>query len=375
MFEKAFKLTSKDLIKLSVMLIMATLLFGLPGLVMMLILQWATQQSYAIEPPDKHGISQISASRLGGVLIFVLSLILYILATYTGLVSSSKLSDIPIISLLAVIVCMVIGLVEDLSNNLLSPRARLLSTMLIFGLCLGLWPALIPLNLGVLGLDYLLSVRIVGWFVTLVFCIGFINAINMADGANGLMPGTLTIAFVIFYLETESPVYAVLMTTCGLFTIFNVISGRLFLGDSGSYGLGAVLVLSGLYLFSEKIFSVTFLAILFSYPCIDLLVTVVRRLFNKSSILLPDNDHLHNRIHFHCNRWFRSRLVANSMTGILIVSCSSGIAWLGYNQEWWPITSNEWVWIFLAQFTLYCLAFIFSEFHLESSLKSTRNKI
>ena len=75
MFEKTFKLTSKDLLKLSVMLIMATLLFGLPGLVMMLTLQWATQQSYAIEPPDKHGISQISASRLGGVLIFVLSLI------------------------------------------------------------------------------------------------------------------------------------------------------------------------------------------------------------------------------------------------------------------------------------------------------------
>ncbi len=87
-------------------------------------------------------------------------------------------------------------------------------------------------------MDSLLAAPFIGWFITVVFWFGFINAINIADGANGLMPGTLALAFIVLHLETGLMVYAVLMTSCGLFTIFNVISDRLFLGDAGAYGLG-----------------------------------------------------------------------------------------------------------------------------------------
>jgi UDP-N-acetylmuramyl pentapeptide phosphotransferase/UDP-N-acetylglucosamine-1-phosphate transferase len=216
-------------------------------------------------------------------------------------------------------------------------------------------------------LDTLLSAPFVGWALTVVFCIGFVNAINMADGANGLMPGTLTLAFIVFYLETGLLAYAVLMTSCGLFTIFNVISGRLFLGDAGAYGLGSVLVISGLFLFSEGVFSAAFLAVLFAYPCIDILVTVTRRRLKGRSILLPDNDHLHNRVHFHCQSWFRSKTVANSMTGVLIVSCSSGVALLGYTEAWWSVTSNHWVWVFLAQCAMYLATFFVTGINRPSS--------
>ena len=158
-------------------------------------------------------------------------------------------------------------------------------------------------------------------------------------------------------MEVGSFTYAIFMTTCGLFTIFNVISGRLFLGDAGAYGLGSMLALNGLFLYSANIFSASFLAVLFAYPCIDILVTVTRRLLNGRSILMPDNDHLHNRVHFHCQRWFRSKTLANSMTGVLIVLCSSGMALIGFTQEWWSITSNQWAWVFLAQCFVYLLAF------------------
>ena len=77
MLNKAFKFTGKDLTKLSIMLIIATLLFGLPGLVIMLLLQWITNQSYAIEAVDKHGISKIGASRLGGAAIFGSAILLF----------------------------------------------------------------------------------------------------------------------------------------------------------------------------------------------------------------------------------------------------------------------------------------------------------
>ena len=76
MLDKAFKFTGWDLTKLTIMIIMATLLFGPPGLMMMLLLQWITYQPSALESSDKHGISQVGASRLGGATMFGFSLIL-----------------------------------------------------------------------------------------------------------------------------------------------------------------------------------------------------------------------------------------------------------------------------------------------------------
>ena len=357
MLENDFKFTGKDLIKLSVMMILATLLFGLPGLLMMLFLQWITNQTYALESAEKHGISQIRASRLGGAAIFASSVLLYIFAIITGSVGIDDSTDAPVVAWLAVFICMGIGLVDDLYSNLLSPRIRLVSILAVFSLCLCLVPSLIPKSLGIIGLDSLLAISIIGWLITAVFCTGFVNAINMADGANGLIPGTITISLIVFYLEADFIVYAILMTSCGLFTIFNVISGRLFLGDAGAYGLGSIIALNGLYQFSEGVFSAAFLAVLFSYPCIDIVVALIRRRFMGRSIFLPDNDHLHNRIYFYCQSWVRSKTLANSMTGVLIVSLSSGIALLGFIQNWWPVTSDKWIWIFLLQCVIYSLAF------------------
>lgn len=358
MLERAFKFTGKDLTKLSIMMVIATLLYGLPGLVMMMLFQWITHQSYAIDLTEKHGISNGGASRLGGAAIFGSAFILYMFGVYLGVIELTELSTASSICWLSIFLCMSIGLIDDFRNNLFSPRMRLIIISLIFGFCLVMLPILIPKKIGILGLDFLLDKAIIGWMITVVFCVGFVNAVNMADGANGLTPGIITIALTVFYMELGSATYAIFMTCCGLFTIFNVISGRLFLGDAGAYGFGSMLALNGLFLFSAEVFSVAFLAVLFSYPCVEILVTVARRRLKRRSIFLPDNDHLHNRIHYHCQKWFRSKTLANSITGILIVSCSSGLALFGYTQAWWSVTSNQWVWIFLAQCGLYLFIFV-----------------
>jgi UDP-GlcNAc:undecaprenyl-phosphate GlcNAc-1-phosphate transferase len=253
--------------------------------------------------------------------------------------------------------CAVLGLAEDLRNNMLSPRFRLLAELGIFAIAIAFWPLLIPIDFGLPGLDALMTVPVVGWFLTVVFCVGFINAVNMSDGANGLIPGIMTIAYGLFYLITSEFVYAAMMTACGLFTLFNIISGRLFLGDTGAYGLGASLAISALYLFSQDVFSAAFLACLFAYPCIDFVVTLIRRYRAGRSIFLPDNDHLHNRIHYHFQRWLPSKTLANSMTGVLVVASSSGLALVGYVNQWWLVTSHFWGWIFLFQWVGYGVVF------------------
>ena len=356
MDKNLFVLTEKDLIKLSAMMLLATIFFGLTGLVIMIILQWFTRQSYAQDSVDKHGISTIGASRLGGLAVILCTVGLLGAGTYTGLVGDLRVPfEAQPFGWLAVLACMALGLTEDLYNDYLSPRFRLWVELIIFALLISYRPELIPLDLGVWGLDALMAVPVMGWLLTVIFCVGFINAVNMADGANGLMPGILAITFSLFFAETGSLVYAALMISCGLFAIFNVISGRIFLGDAGSYGLGAALVLSGLFLFSEGVFSAPFLAVLLAYPCIDFVSAIMRRRWAGRAIFLPDNDHLHNRIHFHFQKRFRSATLANSLTGGVIVASSAGIAMLGNLLNWLPVTSQLWGLVFILQ----CITYVF----------------
>ena len=353
-----FVLSEKDLIKLSVMMLLATIAFGLTGLVMMIILQWMTRQNYAKDSVDKHGISSVSASRLGGAAVALSTVILLVIGEFAGLGHTVLAPrELQLIAWIAVLVCLGLGLVEDLHNNSLTPRFRLLVEFVVFAVLVAVMPSLIPTDLGVWGLDALMALPVIGWLLTITFCVGFINAVNMADGANGLMPGILTISFGLFYAETGAYSYACLMTSCGLFTIFNVISGRLFLGDAGAYGLGAALCVSGLFLYSQGDLSASFLAVLLAYPCIDMLVALSRRAAQGRSLFLPDNDHLHNRIHFQLQKRFRSPTLANSMTGGCIVMATSGIALMGYQLEWLAVTSQLWSLVFGCQCLAYGLVF------------------
>ena len=362
MGKSLFVLTQKDLVKLSVVMLLAVIFFGLAGLIIMLFFQWITLRSYAADAADKHGISQVSASRLGGLAIFISWVGLMLAGYYNGYVGGK--SGGPAgpywVDWLAVGCCAALGLAEDLRNNMLSPRCRLCAELAILAIAIGFWPLLIPIDIGLPGLDALMAVPVIGWFLTVVFCVGFINAVNMSDGANGLMSGIMTIAYSLFYLNTGEFVYAAMMTACALFTLFNVISGRLFLGDTGAYGLGASVAISALYLFSQDVFSAAFLACLFAYPCIDFVVTLIRRYKAGRSILLPDNDHLHNRIHYHFQAWLPSKTLANSMTGVLVVASSSGFALAGYLNQWWLVTSDLWGWVFLFQCLGYGVVFYLS---------------
>jgi predicted membrane channel-forming protein YqfA (hemolysin III family) len=50
-------------------------------------------------------------------------------------------------------------------------------------------------------------------------------------------------------------------------------------------------------------------------------------------------------------------MLANSVTGVLVVASSSGIALVGYLNQWWLVTSNLWVWVFLFQCLGYGVVF------------------
>ena len=110
----------------------------------MLMLQWITRQSYAEDVQDKHGISHISASRLGGAAVFgcTLALIFSALITEVTLLNRGAYG-IHWTGWIGALACAVLGLVEDIRNNYLTPFFRLAVMMLIFGMIVGVSPFLV----------------------------------------------------------------------------------------------------------------------------------------------------------------------------------------------------------------------------------------
>lgn len=351
-------LSDRELAKLFVMLFLAAFLFGITGLVGMLVMQWVTRQRYAKDEAAKHGISQVNASRLGGVVIIGLALS-FLLIRFIG---GYEFDDVGPLGIhlwgwLAFLSTSLLGLIEDIDNDFLSPTLRLIMLTLFFGITFLIWPETIPNNIGYELIDNMMSNPIIGWAIAVIFCVGFINAINMADGANGLVPGIVFIASVIFNMVIGALVWEILAIVTGVFLLFNVISGRLFLGDAGAYGLGSILVLAGFYSVNTGRISVEFAAVMMCYPCVEVVMSMIRRRVAGRSMFKPDNYHLHNYIHRHLKANLRSRVAANSLTGLTVALATTGVAFIGLNWNILEATSSDWGWVFVVQVLVYLMSY------------------
>ncbi len=346
--------------KLLIMALLALLLLGVKGVLAILWFQWMAGLRFALDDAHKHGISHSESSRLGGLAVFSAVLILMLWGGVTDLsryVSDVERSGSHPYGFLAIALCAFVGLSEDVRRDFLTPRTRLGLKFLVFVVILFLWPEIQPTSLGFEPLDSMLQTPMLGLILAAVFLVGFLNAFNMADGANGLMPGVMTCAMLIFYLQSDRMVDEALFTAFAAFLLFNIVVGNFFLGDMGAYGVGCILALFGFRFFNDGTLSLAFLAALFAYPCLDFLMSIFRRMVNGRSPFSPDNDHLHNRLYFQLAKRLGNGVVANSMSGLLISMSTSGLVLLGYLQTWWPADSNDWVVVFGAEIALYIVAF------------------
>lgn len=347
-----------ELVKLLLLMLIVAVLFGYAGVFMLVCMEWLTRARYATESSAKHGISTENASRLGGALLAI--------ACGIGVLYSLLFLDVVFISVdfrlasIAIILTSLVGLVEDISNGILTPRVRLILLAIIFSVTFLYDPFLKPGVTTQSMLGALVSIPLVGAFLCAFFAIGFINAVNMADGANGLMPGIALFVFLTFtYVSnTLSWVWALLAYTVAIFTLFNVVSGRLFLGDCGSYTIGALIVLGSYMGINTGILSIGFLAALLSYPCVEMVLSLTRRLRLGRSPFLPDNDHFHNRLNHFLQSRFSSALIANSGTGLAISISTSGMVFGLMAYDWLPMQHEGWWYIFSALVALHVMLFM-----------------
>ncbi|MDC0464307.1 hypothetical protein OAN31_01685 [Pseudomonadales bacterium] len=294
-------------------------LLGVAGLTSLCLMVWFSHQRFGVDRSAKHGISVKDTSRMGGVAI-ALFLILVWLATiiFPALAGDSKPGTTwgPSFLLLAGLLAG-IGFLDDLGIPL-TPVIRLLASTLILTAGFIFAPDWMPNQL--LGVFTGPSFGFeVGLVVASVFvCVGFVNAGNMADGANGLFSG-ICLAFFgcVWFLTADSFYFSMSLGLLSFFLI-NVLTGRIIMGDFGAYGLSSLIVLVGFDLFDRGLLGLGFLASLLSYPCLEIVRIFVVRIGKGQSPFHADNQHSHNLLNEYFSNLVKSKTLANSLTGVSI---------------------------------------------------------
>lgn len=135
---------------------------------------------------------------------------------------------------------------------------------------------------------------------TVLCLVGLQNAINMADGENGLVIG-LSVMWVslltLFAPAHLLPLLIVFILCLSVTLIFN-LAGRLFLGDSGTYAIAIVIALLTVYIYKVQFnqLAADMVMLWFLVPVVDTLRLMLVRLLTGSSPLRSDRNHLHHRI-------------------------------------------------------------------------------
>lgn len=307
------------------------------------------------EHANKHGISEVSATRIGGVaVVFYVCLHLAYQHQLGVLTPSSN----GLVVLVFSAQFFLIGFFEDM-RGVLGAKVRFALMLGIALLGLLISPSLILGPVDIAWVDWFLVSQISAFIFTAI-CLAFIpNAFNAADGANGLVSGVAVI--VLAGLSEIAPSYllpylSACLVGCLVFLVFNLLSGRFFLGDGGAYFLGAFCGICMIIVSNTSVVSTWWLLSLVFYPVADLLWSMGRRVVARRSPFEADNSHLHNLIFTLLSKTRLTSYGANTVTGIGVAAVFSGTPLLLQQYGLLSVDSDKWIMVVILQWLMYVLS-------------------
>ena len=336
--------SSPHLSKYLYFLIFLTIIItGINGLITYMLLTIFSRFELGRDPIIKHGLVS-GTSRLGGLAITFSSIVgvcisLFLLSALSYQNIVGELDRIILFSLLIGLV----GLAEDFHQNLNS-KTRLCIIFFLSGISLIYLNDLLPFHLELFSNTMISSNYYIVFFITLFLLVGFINAGNIADGANGLLSSIYVIFFMVIYSINPTIFNFSMMMSLSVFFIYNVSTGRIFLGDFGSYSLSALVAFNCLEIYSKFSVSVFLFSSILIYPCFEILRSLLIRLLQRTPLLSPDNFHLHNRVYEKLVSLGCSQNLANSYTGVSLGLISAGPPLLIFYSG---IDLNSYIWFYL----------------------------
>jgi UDP-GlcNAc:undecaprenyl-phosphate GlcNAc-1-phosphate transferase len=202
---------------------------------------------------------------------------------------------------LAVLVCgggaALIGFIDDRSS--VSPIVRLLILMALTVAALVISPQLLPARF---HWSLLASTPVAPWLsygLVAIGMAGFVNSVNMADGHDGCVAGMFAIwSACILWAGSGAAddVAGVMFVTSAAVLAFN-LSGKVFLGGAGAYGVTFVFGLLILYLHNSWGLTAETVIVWFFLPVVDCLRLLIQRPLQGRSPFEADRNHFHHRLH------------------------------------------------------------------------------
>jgi len=212
---------------------------------------------------------------------------------------------------------LLLGLLDDRSQ--IRPIYRLVLSLFLALAVLEIAPALLLSFLHFSFHDQVVFLEQFALIFTAVCIVGLQNAINMADGKNGIVIGLClfwSVELLLFAPDHLRPVLLALGAGLLVTLAFN-LRGRLFLGDSGSYALSFIIALLTVYVYDIAFtrLPADLVALWFLVPVVDCLRVMALRAVRGRSPFASDRNHLHH-ILYHRIPWRWGLPVYLGLTGM-----------------------------------------------------------
>lgn len=287
-----------------------------------------------VDNPDARKLQRTPVPVLGGIAVFF-GMTVALVVTRLAFDTYSLFAVMGVMTIM-----LYLGTMDDILS--LSPRMRFIVEIMVIVLLIfcnkyslndfhGLW--------GIYQIPDWVAVPL-----TVVACVGIINAINMIDGVNGLSSGYCITASTLFGIafiwadDKDAASLAILSVGALIPFFFHNVFGKkskMFIGDGGTLLMGTILssfVLSALNVNSPlaaKVDSnfgmIPFAIAVLAIPVFDCLRVMMTRMYHKTSPFYPDKTHLH---HLLFDIGFSH--VGTSFMEILMTLLIVGIWWLSY---------------------------------------------
>ena len=163
-------------------------------------------------------------------------------------------------------------------------------------------------GLMVSGLTLADHVALPAWIavpLTVLFVLGVTNAVNLADGLDGLAGGTtfLSLGALGFLAHSDGLIglTAVAFGAAGAvlgFLRFNTHPASVFMGDAGSQLLGFTLAVLGIAVTQDvtSVYSTAIPVLLAGIPILDTLSVMTQRFIERRPLFKADRNHLHHKL-------------------------------------------------------------------------------
>lgn len=282
-------------------------------------------QSIREEGPKSHQKKQ-GTPTMGGILFMVTVIVtLVVMGQFNGVtwfvVGSAMLFGL-------------IGLTDDAikiimhHNEGLTPKQKI-ALQLIAAILIVFWASRLDMNVSDFWIplfNIVLPVGILYWPLMIFIIVGNTNSANLTDGLDGLLTTVSIIIFLAFFAVVKlynEPhtliVIAVMIGACLAFLFYNHHPARVFMGDTGSFFIGGMVVALAMVTKTELLIP----AMCFTYfieACSDIIqVAVYKKTKRRVFRMAP--------LHHHFELGGRSEnQVVRLFSIITLVSCVIGVA-------------------------------------------------